>query len=64
MPQPDPQKSQHKVISVHGELIEFWVTGDETAGAMCVAEVTTFPDNGPPPHIGFKPARLKTERCA
>jgi mannose-6-phosphate isomerase-like protein (cupin superfamily) len=58
MPQADPQKSQHKVISVRGELIEFWVTGDDTAGAMCVAEVTTFPDNGPPPHIHHREDEL------
>ena len=51
MPRADLQKKQAALISVLGEIMEFKVTGDETGGSLCVVEVTSFPHNGPPPHI-------------
>ena len=47
----DPQRERAAPISVLGEIMEFKVTGDETGGSLCVVELTSFPQNGPPPHI-------------
>jgi mannose-6-phosphate isomerase-like protein (cupin superfamily) len=51
MSQTDPQKERNSMISVLGEIMDFKITGAETGGALCVAELTSFPHNGPPPHI-------------
>jgi mannose-6-phosphate isomerase-like protein (cupin superfamily) len=51
MSQPGLQKQPSSLISVLGEIMEFKVTGEETAGSFCVIELTAFPHNGPPPHI-------------
>jgi len=45
------QKQPGSLISVLGEIMEFKVTGEETAGSFCVIELTAFPHNGPPPHV-------------
>ncbi len=46
-----PQKEPGTLISVLGEIMEFKVTGAETGNSLCVVELTSFPQNGPPPHI-------------
>ena len=51
MPQSGLQKQTGSLISVLGEIMEFKVTGEETAGSFCVIVLTAFPHNGPPPHI-------------
>ena len=51
MSQSGPPKERNTVISVLGEIMDFKITGAETAGALCVVELTSFPHNGPPPHI-------------
>jgi len=51
MPQTGPQEEHNALISVLGEIMEFKVTGAETSGLLCVVELTSFPHNGPPPHI-------------
>lgn len=51
MSQADAQKEQGGPISVLGEILEFKVTGAETGNSLCVVELTSFPQNGPPPHI-------------
>ena len=51
MSQSGLQKQPNSLISVLGEIMEFKVTGEETAGSFCVIELTAFPHNGPPPHI-------------
>jgi quercetin dioxygenase-like cupin family protein len=51
MPQTGLEKEPNLRISVLGEIIDFKVTGAETAGALSVIELTSFPHNGPPPHI-------------
>jgi len=49
--QTGPEKERSSAISVLGEIMDFKVTGAETAGTLCVVELTSFPHNGPPPHI-------------
>jgi mannose-6-phosphate isomerase-like protein (cupin superfamily) len=51
MPQAGPQRERGALISVLGEIMEFKVIGAETGGSLCVVELTSFPQNGPPPHI-------------
>ena len=51
MPQSGLQKQPGSLVSVLGEIMEFKITGEETAGSFCVIELTAFPHNGPPPHI-------------
>jgi quercetin dioxygenase-like cupin family protein len=45
------QKEQSSLVSVLGEIMNFKITGEETGGSLCVVELTSFPHNGPPPHI-------------
>jgi len=51
MLQAGPQGEQGALISVLGEIMQLKVTGDDTGGSLCVVELTSFPHNGPPPHI-------------
>jgi len=51
MSQPGLQKQPNSLISVLGEIMDFKVTGEETAGSFCVIELTAYPHNGPSPHI-------------
>jgi mannose-6-phosphate isomerase-like protein (cupin superfamily) len=45
------QKELDSRISVMGEILDLKITGKETGGSLCVVELTSFPHNGPPPHI-------------
>ncbi len=51
MSQAGSQKERGAPISVLGEIMEFKVTGAETGNSLCVVELTSFPQNGPPPHV-------------
>jgi hypothetical protein len=46
MSQSGPPKERNTVISVLGEIIDFKITRAETAGALCVVELTSFPHHG------------------
>jgi hypothetical protein len=56
------QKQPGALLSVLGEIMEFKVTGEETAGSFCVIELNAFPHNGPPPHIHHRKEGYD-ERC-
>ena len=58
MQQTGSPRPQRKQVWIRGECVEFWVTAEDTGGAMFVGEVTTFPDNGPPPHIHHRESEL------
>ena len=48
---PAPMRPAPKSYWVLGDRVKVLCTGEETTNSLCVAEVTSLPGGGPPPHV-------------